>query len=373
MKRFMPRIFRAAYWKELYRQNVEYLRGNTWKLDVLPTIHVLLAIALPWVHRQETLAHLKWRFIRASTPEDAWFVYYFLGLIFIIWPTLRFIKNKHNRWVRPEPSKVKYKYIPGELLFLILFVWLLPARVFPSFVMLYWWVFSIVSILLQTLIRYLQPSVPLEQQKKSDEKPDLSEPAPLAPEDVDDIQPGQLFYYRELDFNFGLGERVLFLIMICSMAAFISMITNLWWIVFIVFALPILLIVFSRIPIFIVSNERILAQETFEKIDIKISEVVNCGISEKKSVILAKSRRLKELRIQGEDNCQEALDLLEDVKKYLKRKILLVYTTKQEHPYLEIETKDGYIYSISVKNPEAACKLINTAIAARQKSESDDI
>ncbi|MEN6520372.1 MAG: hypothetical protein ABFD46_04375 [Armatimonadota bacterium] len=316
----------------------QWIREHPWRLEIVPFAMVAYAAAIPLLYRREMLPHIDAR--PGFSVEATWLLEFSLKVATLLIGWLIILLVNHL-WVKSETEK-RYNYRTPLLILLVNWSvwpalrWIVDALGDQRAEWIYnvWFSSLPIALFLACLLEYTRKAVIVEDTS--------TKPVSY----IEDIKPGEPFYYRETQYY----QWVVIIGIICLV--FISVFTRLtldqWWPLFFI-ALPILLWITYSQSIFTATNERITVRLGIHRVVVSVSDIKSCGIQ--------KYHALADFGGYGKE-----------IRRYSK---LEAYIMKSGYG-LYLETNAGKKYLFGMKNPETACKLINTAIAARQQSESDD-
>ena len=298
----------------------QFIKEHPWRLEIVPFILTVLAIIVPLIYRSERLA---WFDSWANHKIIGTWLFTFAINVWIALVYMKRIINYNHDWVSAERYK---RFNPNTIVltgFMAATIWVFGFVILAD--LLYTWPLIPLAVIAESLLEYSRKYIPHEHAVDCE-----------ASGHMHNVQPGEKFYYRE--FN-GLSlQKVLVLI---------PLIMLIYWLLFresfaFVLAIIIGLAAYATsIKTFVISNDTITVGFWKMRVRIKIDDVLSCNISQSG---LASPQKRRQANLAGDP---------------------------YNRPVLRIEMKNGDEYLLGPKDPETACKLINTALAARGEKESE--
>jgi hypothetical protein len=333
----------------------QFIKEHPWRLEIVPGFIVVFAIVWPQIFRSEIIATQPWK-AADWLHHQIFYITFMLGYAFLhCW-----MCHMHARC---ERGKKYFFYAPLWTMFLCWFgsMWfdwhLWPSEIHydhisPSIVhhsvvyTLVWLILIPVAGVAQAVIEWIRPFRAIT----------IEESVPGA----SDIRPGDPFYYREVIIDW-IG--VIFGPLVCISLGYILWLQyktpSIWSLIMtVVLASVVTWLFVKKLRVtYVISKERILCHYPLGGLDgwwhagrhfsIKIADVKGCSIF-----------------------CLDSSKLLHPYFQRSSPDYMRPLMTKSKFgTCLKVETNDGKAYLLGLKNPETACKLINTALEARKQSE----
>ncbi|MEN6372445.1 MAG: hypothetical protein ABFD64_10585 [Armatimonadota bacterium] len=333
----------------------QWIREHPWRLEIVPAISVAFAAVVPLIYRSQIALRVKPK--HGLSPSVTWWGNYIVGIIFMLICLLGHIYCTHlTAKIGVDSNDKKFP------LAAIISCAGLTVTLYLVFPLLLGWVFicGVVLILSAWLIQpRLVRNLP-ESPLRDVPQPDLSDlPKPKLDSRMETPAPGEPFYYKnnvriKIPRRFSLHANLAWIILIAVIvSAFLWDCKGVWDVIIVVILLAFLFIPRSAGPYFKVTPEKISVRTLDEvKINIQMADIVRCEVVD--------------AYISPDEHFMMSFDAERPENSTVIDQRLLNIGRR-----LEIETNGGIIHKFRLNNPYETCKLINTAIAARQKPEGE--
>lgn len=304
----------------------EWIRRHPWRLEVVPIALFAYAIITPLLVPLDTLRtsvfYGPWHWHKLP-KEEAWLTWYLLttlmSLNLLIWQT-----STNHAYLFGRESRNWVLRSFAHFLFWTCFI--MGGLMGP-----YLFGYIIMVVIGATIQLHLLKNQPMAI--KQDNEPE--EIAPVAQA----VEPGETFYYREL-FVPGMWEYSSIVLGATMLAIWLWHFAGILWIAVAVGPLMFIIrLTFGLYSTFSVSNEQVVVKRGKRRTVIPIGKIKCCSIQQ------------FDLR-QGS----------EEIEVDSVHHLLRGYSNR----YLVLETLDGKTKLFRINKPVTACKLIQTALAARE-------
>ncbi|MEN6372446.1 MAG: hypothetical protein ABFD64_10590 [Armatimonadota bacterium] len=324
----------------------QWIREHPWRLEIVPFAFLVSAVVGPLINPAQVPGYASEPALGWFSNPASWLVNYIIrDLVVLSWWMLMMIIN-HN-WIRLENGKTYNTSAPALTLAVAIigspaiFILTGSPKGYPYY-NFHWqgiWILVVIATgAVEALIERFRPAGHV-----------MSElPRTTAP--ISHIVPGEPFYYRDAVRKWwqslGIG-----LIGAVALSGF-------FWLMGLSIVFPaiasVIMITFfatSFQSVLVVTNERVTVKVGYRKLNLPVDKIRNCTL----------------YQYTAEDACGKIGDpIIIPANTPVKQNYVAPLTSGN---CVKVETEEGNTYIISARDPEAACKLINTAIAARQKSE----
>lgn len=304
----------------------QWIREHPWRLEIVPGLIILFAITYPALFYKEVPA------VNAET----WFKSYIYTLLMVI--IFAAYGSVHNHLGAIGERRKRFNvWSPLSVLWMSFWGWItakdglwdieisyfndLSVIEHTQFYIQAWSVIMAVGWLIQAVVEWTRPYRPRAQSVES-----------IA--GVSDVQPKELFYYREVCYNWFL----LIPMITAAIASVVMAITIDAWFSICAFV-AIAASVLNARAVFVISKERVSAWVALRKVSIPTKNISRCSVYWYDPIGHRLSFNYEGMRVFG--------------------------TTGKAGPSLKIETDAGYEFLFVMENVETACKLINIAIVGR--------